>query len=322
MNLEEQSFFRGVENFSKCNFGAAISYFKESKNNPKYKEKSLYYLCSCYIKLGNYLLARQMLENSQYFKGKDIIYGLIENIEYNFEKSREYYAKGISDPDNAKKALLGLAKLYVQMGEYEVAKKIYETLKLIPEMRNQAIYGLSIIYIIVQEYEKSAAILQEIKKEELTSKLQLHYDVMDLTIKHYLGTLKINKRIENLNPVFALVDPSDQRVLNHVQKHCNQSLKDSYGCFFPDIDLKSIISVAKQIINSMNPNHFEMSDMYRFKLDNPIGYKGDIITYDLCVSTVLGTKNIISMYPVLLSGDFDKEGMATSDELKRKRERI
>lgn len=322
MDLEEQSFFLGVKNFRKCNFVTAISYFEKSKNNPEYKEKSLYYLCLCYIKLGNYLLARQMLENSQYFKGKDIIYGLIENIEYNFEKSREYYAKCISDPNDAQKALLGLAKLYVQMGEYDVAKKIYETLKLIPEMKIQAIYGLSVIYIMMQEYEKSEAILKEIKKEKLTNKLQLHYDIIDLTIKYYLGTLEINKRAKDLNPVFALINPSDERVLKHVKKHCNQSLKDSYGCFFSDIDLKSMISMAKQRIESMNPNHFEISDMYRFTLDFPIGYKGENITHDLCVATVIGQKNIITMYPVLLSDDFNKEGMATSDALKRKREKI
>ena len=70
---------------------------------------------------------------------------------------------------------------------------------------------------------------------------------------------------------------------------------------------------------SMTANHFEVSDMYRFRLDTPIGYKDDLITSDLCVVTIIGTKDIITMYPVSLSDEFDKEGLATSKELKLKR---
>ena len=69
----------------------------------------------------------------------------------------------------------------------------------------------------------------------------------------------------------------------------------------------------------MNANHFELSDMYRFKLDHPIGFVGDDITSDLCVVTLIGTKNIVTMYPVLLSNQFDKEGMSFSKELMLKR---
>lgn len=76
---------------------------------------------------------------------------------------------------------------------------------------------------------------------------------------------------------------------------------------------------ARETIEDMNGNHFEFSDMYRFKLDTPIGYKGDLITSDLCVATIIGTKDIITMYPVSLSDEFDKEGLATSKELKLKR---
>ena len=69
----------------------------------------------------------------------------------------------------------------------------------------------------------------------------------------------------------------------------------------------------------MNGNHFELTDMYRFKLDTPIGYKGELITNDLCVVTILGTKDIITMYPVSLSNEFDNEKFSTSEQLKLKR---
>lgn len=69
----------------------------------------------------------------------------------------------------------------------------------------------------------------------------------------------------------------------------------------------------------MNANHFEISDNYRFRLNSPIGFKGDYITHDLCVVTLLGTKDVITMYPVLLSDEFDKEGVSKSKVLKLKR---
>lgn len=72
----------------------------------------------------------------------------------------------------------------------------------------------------------------------------------------------------------------------------------------------------------MNPNHFEVSDMYRFRLDTPIGFKGDEITSDLCVVTMIGTKDILTIYPVLLSDEFDKEGMSFSKQLLYKRKQV
>ena len=59
--------------------------------------------------------------------------------------------------------------------------------------------------------------------------------------------------------------------------------------------------------------------MYRFRLDTPIGYKGDEITNDLCVVTMIGTKDIITMYTVQLSSEFDEEGFAHDKSITLKR---
>lgn len=59
--------------------------------------------------------------------------------------------------------------------------------------------------------------------------------------------------------------------------------------------------------------------MYRFRLDAPIGFKGDEETSDLCVVTMIRAKDILTMYPVLLSDEFDNEGMSESKELSLKR---
>lgn len=89
--------------------------------------------------------------------------------------------------------------------------------------------------------------------------------------------------------------------------------------FFKYTDLRKLLYDARKKIENMNSNHFEFSDMYRFRLDTPIGFKGDEITSDLCVVTMIGTKDILTMYTVLLSDEFDKEGFSTNKELKLKK---
>ena len=44
-----------------------------------------------------------------------------------------------------------------------------------------------------------------------------------------------------------------------------------------------------------------------------------MLTCDLCVKTILNTKDIIDIYPCKLSNDFNKENWFTSDNLTRKR---
>lgn len=107
--------------------------------------------------------------------------------------------------------------------------------------------------------------------------------------------------------------------MSHIKKHKNQSEKATNGCFFKYTDIRELLLDAREKIENMNGNHFEVLDMYRFKLDTPIGYKGELITSDLCVVTIIGTKDIITMYPVTLSDEFDKEGLSTSEKLKLKR---
>lgn len=119
--------------------------------------------------------------------------------------------------------------------------------------------------------------------------------------------------------LYRLFDRSDKTLLRHIDRHKNQSEKSGNGCFFEHTDTRKLLHDARDIIQNMNANHFEVSDMYRFRLDTPIGFKGNETTSDLCVVTLIGTKDIITMYPVSLSDEFDKEGLSKSKELALKR---
>jgi tetratricopeptide (TPR) repeat protein len=319
-----QAFFNGQECWQKNDYINARYWFEIAINDSNFRDDSLSKLIQIEIREGKYSKARQIL-----VENKDIssialkqIYGLLENIENNFERSKKYYSECMVDPSMQYKSLLAIAKLYMQTGDYEVARKMFETLRLNPKFYIQAIFGLVSLNIFEHNFFEAQKLMNEIDVSKLTPKLTQHYRIMDSYIKYFLGQLRMSDN--KFDPVrdymiYRLFDHSEGTLLNHIGRHCNQAEKETNGCFFKHIDTKKLLYDARDRIEDMNANHFEVSDMYRFKLDTPIGYKGNFITNDLCVVTIIGTKDIITMYPVQLSEEFDKEGLATSKELKLKR---
>ena len=221
-----------------------------------------------------------------------------------------------------RQALMSLAKLYIQTGDYDIAESMLETLEFDNNSIVQSIISMINLCILKQDFDRAYKLLISIDKSKLSPKQVEHYRVTNIYLLYLLGKLKK----ENLNPkwsnnytLYRFLDSSDESLVKHIGRHKAQRLKYSKGCFFEDTDIVSLIAESTTKIATINANHFETSDMYRFHLDKPIGFMGDCVTNDLCVVTLLGTKDIITMYPVLLSDEFDIEGNSHSEELKLKR---
>jgi len=245
------------------------------------------------------------------------LYGLLENIENNFEKSKAYYSQCMINPDMQSKSLLALSKLYIQTGDNDIARKMLETLQLNRKFYIQSTFGLICLNILEQNYKDAYKYLNSISSDRLTPKLLQHYHKLEIYLLYNLGKLK--KSVTNCASIrnymlYRLFDDSEDLLLSHISKHKNQRDQYTKGCFFEYMDLKKLLIVAKEHIEEMNANHFELSDMYRFRLDTSIGFHGDEMTNDICVVTMIGTKDIITMYPILLSDEFDREGMSQSKQ--------
>ena len=321
---EKDAYFKGIEFWNNNDYRNARYYFEMAyKYNGELNDLSLSKLIQIDLREGKYAKVRNLLKNNQ----SDIIefnqvYGLLENIENNFEKSKTYYSQCMIDPDMQNKSLLAIAKLYIQTGDNEVARKMLETLQLNRKFYIQSTIGLVCLNILEENYRDAYRYLKSINSDCLTSKLLQHYQILEMYLLRNLGKLK--KSDNNFDPIkdymiYRLFDDSEDLLLKHISKHMNQRDKDTNGCFFKYTDLKKLLIDAREKIENMNSNHFEVSDMYRFRLDTPIGFKGEEETSDLCVVTMIGTKDILTMYPVLLSDEFDKEGMSESKELLLKR---
>ena len=321
---EKDAYFKGIEFWNNNDYRNARYYFEMAyKYNGELNDLSLSKLIQIDLREGKYAKVRNLLKNNQ----SDIIefkqvYGLLENIENNFEKSKTYYSQCMIDPDMQNKSLLAIAKLYIQTGDNEVARKMLETLQLNRKFYIQSTIGLVCLNILEENYRDAYRYLKSINSDCLTSKLLQHYQILEMYLLRNLGKLK--KSDNNFDSVkdymiYRLFDDSEDLLLKHISKHMNQRDKDTNGCFFKYTDLKKLLIDAREKIENMNSNHFEVSDMYRFRLDTPIGFKVEEETRDLCVVTMIGTKDILTMYPVLLSDEFDKEGMSESKELLLKR---
>lgn len=317
-------YYNGMNSWKNNDYINARKYFEISYNASEFKNDSLSKLLQIDLREGKYNKVRKLLEENienQTVQMKQV-YGLLENIENNFEASKKYYSACMVDPKMQNKALLSIAKLYIQTGDNEVARKMSETLQLDNYFKIQSTIDLICLNILEQNYNDAQSLLKGIDEKRLTPKLYQHYRILHMYIQYFQG--KLNSSNNYFDPVkdymiYRLFDHNEEILLNHIQKHMNQRDRDSNGCFFKYIDLKKLLSDARERIEGMNANHFEVSDMYRFQLDTPIGFKGDDITSDLCVVTMIGTKDIITMYPVLLSDKFDKEGFSISKELMHKR---
>lgn len=320
------AFYKGIEAFNNNDNITARYFLEQSYNSLEFRKASLLKLLNIDLKEGKYSKVRKYLKENE--DCNDIrfkqIYGILENIENNFEASKQYYNECMLDPEMQNKSLLAIAKLYIQTGDYDIARKMLETLLLDKKFYIQAAFGIINIDILEEKYEDGYTLLKTIDEKNLYPKIFQHYRILNMYLLYFMGDL--SKISNNFDPVkdymiYRLFDNSEELLLNHIKKHMNQRDRSSNGCFFKYTDLKKILYDAQDKISSMNANHFEFSDMYRFRLDTPIGFKGDEITSDLCVVTEFGTKEILTMYPVLLSDEFDREGMSTSKQLMIKRSR-
>ena len=322
-NEFRQAFYNGQQCWRNNDYKNARYWYEISIQDSEFRDESLSKLIQIEIKEGKYSKARKILNENKELGNSSLlqIYGLLENIENNFEQSKRYYSMCMQDSTMQYKSLLALAKLYIQLGDYKIATKMFETLQLNSDFYIQATFGLISLCIYKNDYFEAKRLLSEIDNSRLTPKLLHHYNTISTYIKYYLGELKVSNYSKKLNEytLYRLFDKSDETLMRHINRHKDQSEKASNGCFFKYTDTKKLLYDARDIIQDMNANHFELSDMYRFRLDTPIGFKGDEITSDLCVVTLIGTKDIVTMYPVLLSDEFDKEGLLTSRELKLKR---
>ncbi len=307
----KEAYYNAIDMYNKSEIKKARNLFEISKDNPEFEINTIIKLIIIDIQEGKYDIARKRLETFYNKENKNNdefnrLYSLLEIIEYNFEESKKYAKKRI-EISGSKDSIMSLAKIYAQLGNYDLSKNIFESLIYGNDIYSyQAQMELIYIHIIKKEYEEAYAILKNIKNDRLPISIKNNYENIKLYILYKLGVIKNFNEINNYY-IYQLVNNDENYLLEHIKKHKKQSNKAEHGYFYNNINLIDLLKEVKEKIKNMPPNHYNNTDTYRFKLEKEIGYNGKRITDEIGVVTILETKKILTMYPIKLSAKYNNE---------------
>ena len=115
-----------------------------------------------------------------------------------------------------------------------------------------------------------------------------------------------------------LVDYSEIKAINYIGFNSNENKNVIHNIFNNDVEIKSLFNRMKDEIKQLEPVNFGIYDKYTIELENVIGSVRNIDTNLLCIVTICGTKNIISMFPVLNKNRLNNKKIIKSKELSLK----
>lgn len=283
--------------------------------------KSLYSLANIALKTGNYQQARDLLYNTDldgiaFLRLKVFL----EESEYNFQQEESLLYQMMSEKNQQVNTMLLLAKFYVQMGDYQLAENIYRSLTLDRQYRFNAMRELVSIAILKGDYEQAFYQLNMIDFKRInndpnvTDWYRYAYNVITTELG-VADAFHFSDRYRNQ----IIQDKSANKILvtEHIKKHVESS--NSFGTFFQYTDLANLYDKATEEIRYINPIFYQFNMYYRMSLGTPIGLYDDKLTSDIAVVNVFNQPEIITIYPIKLSDQFDQEGYSKSKKISQKR---
>lgn len=317
------TFLNGINQFKNNNYVNARSLLEKSLPFEEFRDKSLLAMAKMDIKEGKFALARQRLNDISNYKSTIVkfTYGLLEMIENNYERSKQYYNECIENPAFQYNTLLMLARVFMQNGDYEVSRMMLETLRTTVTFYQSATYYLICLNILEEKYNEALDMLRSINLSNTSLLMFKNFTILKLQIEYLLGNLVKESTLPHPNTEYIhslLLSDSDEILLSHISRHLNQDERYTNGCFFSNLDLKKLLQESRDIIQNMHAQNSGKVDVYNIKMDNPIGYKEDYITNDLSVVASINTKKIITMYPILLSREFNIENNSLPNNSKKR----
>ena len=267
--------------------------------------------------------ARILLENNYYRNedGLSNLYGLLELNENNYKTALSYFRKCLSLPDFRDKSRIYIGQTLVNLGEYGLAEKVFASLKNRQNIKIDLLLQLIYLAILKGDYEKADYYLKQAPRTNLEERIGKIFLNLESQLDVWLGRVTTSSNKMRIYSFKRLLTPLDEEVLiRHIKRHADESRLNTLGCFFQDLDYEKLLRDVKERMANLNPTYFKGSEVYRMHLDYFVGLKNkDCPTKDVAVLTALNSEIIFSIYPIMLSDDFDKESYQKSEELRLKR---
>lgn len=297
----------GVSLVKSGNLVDAISYFNTSKEDKEYRLDSLNQLFSIFSKAINYSKCRELIEEMRELTDTTLMEAHLDNFELNCQSSLEKYMELFNKSQDQKKILFYIADLYVFFGFNDVARSMYETL-LLNGYDIKAKEKIITLDLLENDYIHAIKLLESIQFQIDEKSFN-----QKITIINYFLDEKLDKIGGYLNKL--LTDYSDETLTKHIDRHKFKRNK-STTCFHEDTNTLELLTKVREKLKHINCRYYmgNITSRYLFSLENSQEYSGG-----MSVETIIGTDEIITMYPIQLSSEFNREGLLESEELLLRR---
>lgn len=273
-------------------------------------------------KMGDYKTAREYASMLSEYKDTECNYyfGKLEQTECNLINALEYYSKALATSINPLIVLCLIANVYVQLGEFTIARHMFETMAYSSSNYYKDLGFLELINLDILEgdYNHGLKLCEQvdyINNKQYKDSLKTIY----ILLMHHLGRIdELNKKIfGSVYTYNRLIAQSEETLNCHVKKHIKASNLNEVSFYSMDI-INKIINTMDIIESRVNPIYKKGGLIYKYSTDYKIGeYRKTPLDTIAIVTT---QDNIImTMYPILISSEFDREGILYSEELKTKR---
>ena len=214
--------------------------------------------------------------------------------------------------------MLELGKLEILEGNYIQAQTCFYKILSIKNDENKscAIQEILNLNIKLGHYEEALVYLEKLINTDKSldiREVEKYKFYLEYNLKEINNKRKINGYFNN-----QLVEYSEIKAINYIGFNSNENKNVIHNIFNNDVEIKSLFNRMKDEIKQLEPVNFGIYDKYTIELENVIGSVRNIDTNLLCIVTICGTKNIISMFPVLNKNRLNNKKIIKSKELSLK----
>lgn len=304
------------------NYKVAKDIFKIFLENPDFRQSACNRLITIAISENNYQEVRKLVQEVE--EARPEFYASskakLELREYNYQSSLALYEKLMQYPQRQNEALFGIANIQRALGEKQSARNLYALLQEDSEFSFQVLMELSGMDLEEENYKAVKQRLGKFSTRTLPSSQKVRVN----NIKQLVDTKCKNENFQtnpfNANTQYALsrfFALDDGSLYRHLEKHMEGFNSKEY--FLKYINMPALVDVVKEKMKIFNPYFTGVSNRYYIAMDSTIGFKVDTYTNHLCACTYAGSENILTMYPILLSKEFNKEGYLENKKVLEKR---
>lgn len=323
MDKLEMMYSEGVKLYRNRKFNDARALFMNLLNYKEYFYKALRMIIKINMRQNRFSEARQLILDNMYLNNFNTIELLsnLENVEYNYNEAISFILEAKRIKSRQGRLNVFLADYYINNGEFD---KGIEALSLVQEGYFSEAEQLRIVMIkiILGDYDGALQELSKVNINTISTKLQNIYLKLYYSIMYFLGRIpKSFPSVEgylHLNFKDLLFGPYDMLKGLDTYVTINKTPQPDYLYFSPSLDTSKFISSVRERISGMNPRFFNGIQIYNFNFDFPVGKLNDKDVYGASVKTPLKSSKIISILPADFSPEFDKEGLSTSEDLRKR----